>query len=65
MQQSNFLDLLLDFSKEQINDETVELLQPYLNFPDFNVKKVAQASGSMSGLCKWCHSMSTKEGREG
>ena len=24
------------YSKEQINDETCELLEPYLNAPDFN-----------------------------
>merc|ERR1711871_1072059 len=57
--QGTFLDMLKNFPKENINDETVELLQPYLDFPDFTVENAAKASGSMSGLCKWCAGMST------
>jgi hypothetical protein len=56
--QSNFLDMLRTFPKENINDETVELLQPYLDFPDFSVVSAAKASGSMAGLCAWCAAMS-------
>ena len=32
----NFLMSLTQFPKEQINDETVELLRPYFAAPDFN-----------------------------
>ena len=32
----NFLVTLTNFPKEQINDETVELLRPYFAAPDFN-----------------------------
>eukprot|EP01043_Picozoa_sp_COSAG02_P032009 COSAG02_NODE_2120_length_9782_cov_1.807085_2_plen_2245_part_00 len=56
---SNFLPSLQAFPKENINDETVELLQPYLDFPDFTVESAAKASGSMAGLCAWCGGMST------
>lgn len=31
-----FLSALMNFPKEQINDETVELLKPYFIAPDFN-----------------------------
>lgn len=32
----SFLSSLTNFLKEGINDETVELLQPYFRAPDFN-----------------------------
>ena len=32
----SFLSSLTNFHKEGINDETVELLQPYFKAPDFN-----------------------------
>ena len=54
-----FLDELRAFPKENINDETVELLQPYLDFPDFTVENASKASGSMAGLCAWAAGMST------
>ena len=40
----SFLSSLTNFPKEGINDETIELLQPYFKAPDFNfesAKKVA------------------------
>ena len=57
--QSNFLDMMQNFSKEKINDETVELLEPYWDFPDFTVEATAKESGCMAGLCAWCRGMST------
>ena len=42
-----FLANLIRFPKEGINDETVELLLPYFNAPDFNfdsAKKVCDSS---------------------
>ena len=54
-----FLDELRAFPKENINDETVELLQPYLDFPDFNVEIARRGSGSVAGLCAWAAGMST------
>lgn len=53
----NFLTSLLNFAKEQINDETVELLQPYFNCPDFNYDSARKASGNVAGLCNWAAAM--------
>ncbi|KIZ06069.1 Dynein gamma chain, flagellar outer arm [Monoraphidium neglectum] len=44
-----FLTALLNFPKEQINDETVELLQPYFAAPDFNYESARKASGNVAG----------------
>lgn len=59
MSDSNFLNALLSFPKEQINDETVELLQPYFAAPDFNYDSARKASGNVAGLCSWAQAMCT------
>eukprot|EP00887_Chlorella_sp_A99_P001633 scaffold8.g1633.t1 len=48
---------LINFPKEGINDETVELLQPYFAAPDFNYDSAKKASGNVAGLCNWAESM--------
>ena len=57
MGDSKFLSDLMNFPKEQINDETVELLQPYFAAPDFNFESAAKASGNVAGLCNWAEAM--------
>lgn len=57
MSDMNFLQALLTFPKESINDETVELLKPYFAAPDFNYESAKKASGSVAGLCNWAESM--------
>ncbi|EER05170.1 axonemal dynein gamma heavy chain, putative, partial [Perkinsus marinus ATCC 50983] len=55
-----FLPDLLDFSaneKDNINDETCELLQPYLQLENFNPAVAKKASGAAEGLCKWVGAM--------
>lgn len=57
MGEISFLNSLLTFAKEQINDETVELLQPYFAAPDFNYDSAHKASGNVAGLCNWAAAM--------
>ncbi len=59
MSDMNFLSALMNFPKEQINDETVELLQPYFAAPDFNYESARKASGNVAGLCNWAEAMCT------
>jgi len=59
MNQPGFLRSLMNFDKEAINDETIELLQPYLTHPDFNVQDVKKVSEAASGLCTWIRAMET------
>ena len=57
MGEMGFLQNLLNFPKDEINDETVELLQPYFKSPDFSYSSAKKASGNVAGLCNWAESM--------
>ena len=57
MNDMGFLQKLLSFPKEEINDETVELLQPYFRANDFNYESAKKASGNVAGLCNWAEAM--------
>ena len=57
MADTGFLNKLLNFPKERINDETCELLQPYFDAPDFNFEDAKKSAGAVAGLCNWCRSM--------
>ena len=59
MSESSFLNDLMNFPKEQINDETCELLLPYFAAPDFNFESAQKASGNVAGLCNWANAMET------
>ncbi|KDD73473.1 P-loop containing dynein motor region D4 protein, partial [Helicosporidium sp. ATCC 50920] len=52
-----FMQALVNFPKEGINDETVELIQPYFEAPDFNYESAKKASGNVAGLCNWADAM--------
>ena len=57
---TRFLQLIMQFSKVEkdfINDETVELLQPYLELEGFNAATARNASKAAEGLCTWCKAM--------
>eukprot|EP00918_Siedleckia_nematoides_P098482 GHVU01215515.1.p1 GENE.GHVU01215515.1~~GHVU01215515.1.p1 ORF type:complete len:1046 (-),score=222.14 GHVU01215515.1:1519-4500(-) len=55
-----FLPILYDFSqneKDNVNDETCELLEPYLTLDNFNPAVAKKASNAAEGLCKWVGAM--------
>ncbi|CCW70907.1 unnamed protein product [Phytomonas sp. Hart1] len=54
------LDLLKDFGqtrKDNINEETCELLLPYLWMEGFTADAARKACGNVAGLCTWVSSM--------
>jgi hypothetical protein len=57
MNSTDFLNQLLDFPRDEINAETVELLQPYLQMPDFDFEQAKKSSGNVAGLCSWINAM--------
>ncbi|CAH8437868.1 unnamed protein product [Dicrocoelium dendriticum] len=54
---ANFLNGLLNFPKDTINEETIELMRPYLEMEDFNMEQAKRVCGDVAGLCSWTKAM--------
>uniref|UniRef100_A0A7S1KLW9 AAA+ ATPase domain-containing protein n=2 Tax=Percolomonas cosmopolitus TaxID=63605 RepID=A0A7S1KLW9_9EUKA len=53
MSDMNFIKKVKDFDKDSLDDETIELLYPYVSQPDFNFEAVCNSSQAVAGLCQW------------
>ncbi|XP_033755107.1 LOW QUALITY PROTEIN: dynein heavy chain 5, axonemal-like [Pecten maximus] len=57
MSGTNFLQTLVNFDKDKINDEVIELMQPYLQMEDYNFETAKRVCGNVAGLCSWTFAM--------
>lgn len=49
----SFLDSLINFDKENIHENCLKAIRPYLQDPEFNPELVATKSYAAAGLCSW------------
>lgn len=57
MSKSDFLASLQNFRKDEINEETCELMAPYLEAEDFTVDSAKKVCGDVAGLAAWVRAM--------
>ncbi|XP_047143157.1 dynein beta chain, ciliary isoform X1 [Hydra vulgaris] len=48
-----FLDQLINYNKENIHENCLKAVQPYLDDPQFNADFIRAKSGAAAGLCAW------------
>lgn len=57
MSDMHFLQHLMQYNKDAVTPEEVELLQPYLRAEDFTADRARVSCASLAGLCTWIRSM--------
>ena len=59
MSQQGFLQALVAYPKDTINEEMVELLAPYQDMEDYTLDTARKVCGDVAGLLSWTRAMVT------
>ena len=54
---SKFLKSLTEFNPALLNEESIDLLEPYLKRADFTFTAAKRSSGNIAGVCTWVRSL--------
>jgi dynein heavy chain, axonemal len=57
MSNTYFLQSLVEFKKDLINEEQIELLEPYFRQKDYELETARRVSGNVAGLLIWTTAM--------
>uniref|UniRef100_A0A1B6D8V0 Dynein heavy chain coiled coil stalk domain-containing protein n=1 Tax=Clastoptera arizonana TaxID=38151 RepID=A0A1B6D8V0_9HEMI len=52
-----FLNSLMNFNKENMNETLINKLKPFIVDPDFQESKIITVSKACTSLCKWVHAL--------
>ncbi|XP_055935203.1 dynein axonemal heavy chain 8-like isoform X2 [Argiope bruennichi] len=59
MSSGAFLGNLQAFPKDNINNEMVELMEPYISMPDYTLESALKTCGQVAGLLSWTLAMAS------
>ncbi|GIX94869.1 dynein heavy chain 8, axonemal [Caerostris extrusa] len=59
MSSGAFLNSLFTFPKDNINEEMVELMEPYITMPDYSLESALKTCGQVAGLLSWTLAMAS------
>lgn len=57
MSSTSFLATLQNFDRDSINEETVDLLMPYINSGNYTKADAIKANADVAGLLSWTMAM--------
>lgn len=53
----NFMKNVVEFKRDTIDAEMIDLMQPYFNYPNYTEQAALSACGNVAGLLKWTIAM--------
>jgi len=54
---NQLLQDLMTFEKDEISEKTIELINPYVEMPEFTPKEIEKASKACTAICMWVRAM--------
>jgi dynein heavy chain len=52
-----FLDSLMNFDKDGIQEATIQKIKPYIDSPEFQVSVISRVSKAATSMCQWVRAM--------